>query len=156
MRYRLVPPAGMERLRTVRRAVPTDSATVEDCCAHLIGETPVCSRECAREWLVFLRALDLVATDGDGYYRTDTPIDNDAMATRFESSVFGVREVTAVLGDAEDALSVTDVFGRVQEELPQRNNRVASQEGEMYFERLLAWGVVLGLFARTDGRYQRA
>lgn len=108
MRFRLVPPpADIDRLETVRSAVPTEPTAVADCCAHLCQRADVPDRETASEWLVFLQALGLVM-NRDGYVRTEQVVDREQLKRAFEQRVYGVRELHEARASGETVESVAD------------------------------------------------
>ncbi|SDJ22768.1 hypothetical protein SAMN05216226_101223 [Halovenus aranensis] len=150
MRYRQLPPAGdWSTIEAVWQSVPTDPAETTDCCARLCDRTAVERREHASEWLVFLSALGCVTDDGDGYYRSVDSLDTEALGDRFETQVFGVSEVLAVL-DAEDGPLTTAAIRSRLEDDPLRGIERA-REG--YLARLLAWGVVFERFTADGAGY---
>ncbi len=119
MRFRLVPPpADIDRLETIRSTVPTDPTAVDDCCAHLCQHADVPDRETARQWLVFLQALGLVA-NRDGYVRTDLPVERERLQQRFEQDVYGGREIREATESGQSVTSVADEL-RAEEEYLRR------------------------------------
>lgn len=168
VRYRLVPePRGLEFLRSVGEAVPSDPGTVDNCCRHVTEQTGVDEPGRAREWLGFLRALGLVEeTDGE-YYRTGRDSDQDGLATAYETRVYGTTEVLDELARAEEPLTAEAVTGRADLDRPPSRSRKEVDAGDRsrqsgfhrrqaYVERLLEWGVVFGLVEDVDGKYESA
>jgi hypothetical protein len=95
MRYQMVPPpAGCERLWAVHAAIP--SSPVADCCERLCQRAHVPGRERAREWLVFLHALELARRREGSFVRARPPRRDDpeaALVTAFRRRVYGAREL---------------------------------------------------------------
>jgi len=155
MEYRLVPPPGsIERLHAIRETVPSDPNAVEDCCAHLIEHTDISSRTVAEQWLVFLRALGLVATDGGRYYRTEQAIDRSELCVALQSNIAGATAIADWLSSnrladhdekkvAED--EIERLYQAVESDLPRtvRDGESDSQQpqvtGKEYVSRVGKW-----------------
>jgi hypothetical protein len=158
MRYRLVPPPGdRSAITAVADAVPRDSSAVDHCCAHVVTETFVDTRDAASEWLVFLAALGLLAEDDAGYYRTEQPCRQDFLAESFVSNVYGVREVLDALADTPEPLTTVEVCERVRASYPEQNRGEldGASSWEQYTDRILGWAVVFELVARSRMGYER-
>lgn len=158
MRYRLVPPPGdRSAIASVAGAVPRDSSALDDCCAHLVTETFVDTRDDASQWLVFLAALGLLAEDDAGYHRTDQPCRQDFLAESFVTNVYGVREVLDALADTNEPLTTVEVHERVRDSYPEqdRGQRAGAPSWEQYTDRILGWAVVFELVTRTRLGYDR-
>lgn len=153
MRYRDVPPArDFDGLCRIYERVPESSDTVEDCCAHLVSETDIGTRAEASQWLVFLRALDLVETDEEGYYRVDDTLDRTTLADRFEERVLGASAIVSVVEESSTPLTSTEIANAIEESAP-RSLRTDSDwraEWEQYVGRLLEWAAVFGRLDRSD------
>jgi len=154
VRYKPVPaPRGLDVLQAIHRAVPADPSSTDDCCAHLAASSPVGDRTGAREWLGFLEALELVATDG-GYYRLAWDGRVTTLADSFERRVFGARELLGAVDRIEpatqeqlaDAVAGSDSF-RTRDSTPGAgvDSRV---------ERLLGWSELFGLVTESGGTYR--
>ena len=157
MRYKPVPePRDVGFLRTARDAVGFVPGSEADCCSRVTLETPVASRDRAREVITFLQALGLVE-ERDGRFRAvreGPEPDREILAARFHEQVYLAEETLAALeeGDATpedltDRLAGLPAWERARETDP---------EGEQLerVERLLGWAVALGLAEREDGRYR--
>ncbi|ELY67772.1 hypothetical protein [Natrinema versiforme] len=160
------PPADLERLETVRRALPADAGEIDDCCQHLIDETPLETRDEAGTWLTFLRALELAAEEPVGFRRrgpassgdADSPaLDRDRLGQRFRDRVYGADAALAVLERADEPLptgAVADALGddRSSSERRSRPNGVSEDR----VERLLGWAALLGVADRVENGYRLA
>ncbi|WP_202614482.1 hypothetical protein [Halostella litorea] len=160
MRFKQVPapPASLDALADYRRAVPLVPGSEDDCCARLQRRTDVATRPDARTWLTFLRALELVEETDDGYARTRRDADPTDLADAFRERVFGAREVLSALGDGP--VDAAEAFEAVRPAVPQwerhRNPGTWEADWRERVERLLAWGVLLGLAERTGEGYAAA
>lgn len=160
MRLKPVPPAPDDRggLAAAQRAVPLVPGTESDCCARLRDRLDLPSRDEARTWLTFLRALGLAERTADGsFVRTDRAADEPAVRRDFRGRVFAVREVLDALGP--EPRSADAVFADVVDAVP-RWERDREDEWQSRWRervrRLLDWAVVLDLADRTDGGYVAA
>ncbi|WP_267163686.1 hypothetical protein [Halovenus salina] len=150
MRYRQLPPAGdISDIERVWQAVPADPAETSDCCARLCDRVGVERREYASEWLVFLSALGCVTDDGDGYFRSVDALAVDSLGDCFETQVFGVSEVLAVLDAAAEPLTKTEIHTRLDDD----HRRHIGRAREGYLDRLLAWGLVFDQFDAAETGY---
>jgi len=156
MRYKVAPPArGVDSLAETQRAVPLVPETVDDCCARLVERTAVDTREDAREWLAFLEALELVEETPRGYRRLQVDPERERLGDAFRERVFGAVELLSALGS--EPLTVDEAFERLREHVPRwERDRRADWERDWRerTERLLDWGVALGLATREGGRYR--
>jgi len=152
VRFKPVPRArGIDILRAVHGAVPADPGLTDDCCAYLQESTGLPSRQVAEEWLVFLRALELVAENERGYYRLEWQPE-DAIAAAFRNRVAGAREVLDVI-DNEGSLSRAALIARFDSgDKETVEFRRPLNEGRL--GRLLGWGEILGLIEQSDGQYR--
>ena len=156
MRYKTAPePRSVSFLREVQSALPLVPGSAEDCCARIRDRTDLRSRDEAREYLTFARALGL-ATEGDrGYVRVrDGPSDSE-LGARFRKNVFGAREILQTLRDGDS--TVAECFGGVRDQVPRwERERHTDWEAEWQERtgRLLGWGVEFGLVSRHDDRYR--
>ncbi|WP_408957513.1 hypothetical protein [Natrinema sp. 74] len=161
MRFKPVPepPDDLAFVDTVRRSVPETAGTVDDCCAHLLAETALETRDEAATWLTFLRALELAAEEPAGYRRrgpapdegAGTPLKRDRLRRTFRERVDGAAAVLATLEDAERPLTaarVADALHETQSDGERRARRTRVEEDRI--ERLLEWAVLLGLAERTE------
>jgi hypothetical protein len=157
MRFKLVPepPDATARLAEAQRAVPLVPGTEDDCCARLVRRLDVPSRDVARTWLTFLRALELVEERDAGFVRRAQDPTTDHLRRAFVDRVYGAREVLDVLGsEPQDADAV---FERFEERVPEwEHYKDPAGWRETWRERvgrLLEWAVLLGLADRRQGGY---
>jgi len=156
VRYKVAPPArSLSFLRTAREAVPLVPDREADCCRAIQTATDVSDRETAREYLVFLQALGLVAESDRGYYRTRADFDRVALATAFEDSVFGVDVLLAALGS--DTIDADAAFEALRDEIPRWERERHTDWEAVWWERtanLLEWTVLFGLAEKTAEGYR--
>jgi hypothetical protein len=153
------PPAALSTVEDARRAVPLVPGTEDDCCARLLDRLALRSRDEARTWLTFLRALGLVEERDRGFVRTRDDADREALATAFREGVFGARELLDALADADDPLDVAAAFERFEPTVPRWERHKSGAWRTTWRERvarLLEWSVLLGLAERVDGTYRPA
>ncbi|WP_423750662.1 hypothetical protein [Salinirarus marinus] len=162
MRFKLVPkpPDSLEFVADAQRAVPLIPDTEDDCCARLMRRLDFPSRDIARTWLTFLRALRLAEETESGFRRTDVDPTREAVREAFVDRVFGASEVLDAL-EADGALSADEAFERFKERVPTWEHYKNPTEWEDVWrervERVLDWLTLLGAVERTaDGRYRRA
>jgi len=145
-----------DAVAAAQSAVPLVPGTENDCCARLMRREGYQSRDVAREWLTFLRALELAEETDSGFRRTDREPTPEHVRESFRERVFGARETVAVLREAADPLTAETAFERLRETVPgwerhRRNSWVDHWAART--ERLLDWLVLLDLAARADGGY---
>ncbi|MDS0475485.1 hypothetical protein [Natrinema sp. 1APR25-10V2] len=177
MRFKPVPepPADLAFVETVWRSVPETAGAVDDCCAHLLEETPIADRDEAATWLTFLRALELATEESAGYRRrspgpsddADTALERDRLRRAFRERVDGTEAILAVLADAVEhgstspdsqtrrdadraltAAAVADAVSDGPSDGERRARRTRIEEDRI--ERLLEWAVLLGLAERAE------
>ena len=161
MKFKLVPdaPGEFDFVGDAQRAVPLVPGTEDDCCARLMNRLDFPSRDTARTWLTFLRALELAEETQSGFARTRRSLDRDELAEAFESRVYGVSTVLDVL-DEHGPLSEEAAFEAFREEIPTwERHKDPSRVEDVWRERIgnmLDWAVLFGLAERTDEGYRRA
>ncbi|MFC7082494.1 hypothetical protein [Halorussus caseinilyticus] len=159
MQFKLVPepPADLDFVADAQRAVPLVPGSEDDCCARMLDRTDLTSRDAARTWLTFLRALGLAEEGPSGFTRTREDPTPEFLRERFRENVFGVPAVLEILETAEGSLSAEEVFAAFESEVPTwEHHKNPNSWEEIWGERvgyLLEWGVLLGLVERTDGEY---
>ena len=150
------PPAELEAVTDAQSAVPLVPGSENDCCARLMRREGYESRDVAREWLTFLRALELAAETDSGCKRTAREPTPDNLRTSFRERVFGAQEVLDVLRDAEGSLTADEVFDRFRETVPGWERHRRSSWVDHWGERtgrLLDWLVLLELAERAEDGY---
>ncbi|WP_115864857.1 hypothetical protein [Halorussus litoreus] len=159
MQFKLVPepPADLDFVADAQRAVPLVPGSEDDCCARLLDRTDLTSRDDARTWLTFLRALGLAEEQSSGFTRTRRDPDPEFLRERFRDHVFGVPAVLEILNAAEGPLSSGEVFDEFKSEVPTwEHHKNPNSWEEIWSERvgyLLDWAVLLGLVEEVDGEY---
>lgn len=150
------PPADLEAVAAAQRAVPLVPGTEDDCCARLMRRREFPSRDVARTWLTFLRALDLAAETDEGFVRTDRDPTPEHLRTSFVDRVFGVRETLTVLREANDPVTATAAFARLREIVPHWERHKRRSWEDDWVARVadtLDWLVLVGLAERTADGY---
>jgi hypothetical protein len=156
-RFKLVPPApdSLERVAEARRAVPLVPGTEDDCCARLLDRMDLPSRDVARTWLTFLRALGLAAEREAGFVRLDREPTPDYLRETLLDRVYGAREVHDALGT--EPVGSDAVFERFEEDVPEwERYKDPARWREVWRERvghLLDWLVLLDLAERRETGY---
>jgi hypothetical protein len=157
MRFKLVPepPESVERVAEAQRAVPLVPGTEDDCCARLLRRLEFPSRDVARTWLTFLRALELAEEREAGFVRLPREPTREHLQGAFLDRVYGAREVHEALGtEPRDA---DDVFQRFEARVPEwEHYKDPSGWRETWRERvshLLDWLVLLDLADRCKEGY---
>ena len=155
MRYKVVPePRSVAFLRDVQSALPLVPGTVADCCSRIRDRTDLQSRDEAREYLTFVRALGLAAGHDRGYSQMrDGPADGE-LGAQFHENVFGARETLEVLEEGRTAM---ECFAVVRDTVPRWERERHVDWAAVWrerTERLLAWAVEFGLASYENGEYR--
>ncbi|WP_049935035.1 hypothetical protein [Haloplanus natans] len=155
MKFKPVPPAPDEfgYVTRVQRAVPLVPGTEDDCCARLMNRLDLPSRDAARTWLTFLRALELAEETPSGYRRTDREPGVAGCREAFLNRVFAADAVRDALA-AEGPLTADAAFEAVRERVPAWERHRDTEWTDAWRERvadLLDWLVLLDAAARTGG-----
>lgn len=161
--FKLVPPAPEEltAVAGAQRAVPLVPDSEDDCCARLMRRCDFPSRDVARTWLTFLRALELVEETDSGFKRLRTDPTVDHLRSAFVERVYLAGPVFDALdaGDDPAAADVDGVFEAVRDAVPTWEHYKEPTRWEQLWrertEHTLDWLVLLGLVDRTDGGYVR-
>lgn len=150
------PPADLDAVADAQSAVPLVPGSENDCCARLMRREGYESRDVAREWLTFLRALELATETDSGFKRTDREPTPEHIRASFRDRVFGASETLEVLREASGPLTVDEVFDGFREVVPgwERHRRSSwVDHWEQRTERLLEWLVLLDLVGQGDDGY---
>jgi hypothetical protein len=113
----------------------------------------------AREWLTFLRALELAEETDSGFKRTGREPTRENVRESFRERVFGASDALAVLADADEPLDAETTFERLRETVPgweRERRRTWVEHWTERTGRLLDWLVLLGLAEQADGGYVAA
>lgn len=159
MQFKLVPepPESLDFVADAQRAVPLVPGTESDCCARLLDRTDLPSRDSARTWLTFLRALGLAEEQSSGFTRTRREPDREFLREQFRENVFGVTALMGILDGADEPLSADEAFEWFRDEVPTwEHHKNPNSWQEIWRERveyLLEWYVLLDLAEKVDGKY---
>ncbi|MFC7008299.1 hypothetical protein [Halalkalicoccus salilacus] len=150
------PPNAVDRLLEIRDALPLVPEPEESCCERLVHRACVVDEETARDWLSFLRGLDLAAEGDAGYYRTRD--DPSGLGEAMIEGVYGAREVRTILDDAGEPLTADEVFERFEAVPRWERRRNPDWEGvwRERVGRLLGWLTLIGRAERVEGGYRAA
>ncbi|WP_137284872.1 hypothetical protein [Halorussus salinisoli] len=159
MKFKLVPepPADLDFVADAQRAVPLVPGSEDDCCARMLDRTDLTSRDAARTWLTFLRALGLAEEQSSGFTRTRQDPTTEFLREQFRENVFGVPAVLEILAEAEGPLSAGEVFEQFRDEVPTwEHHKNPNSWEEIWGERvgyLLDWCLLLELVEEANGKY---
>ncbi len=165
MQFKPVPEPPADPLATVesvRAALPPEPDPAIDCCARVIAETAVESREVASEWITFLRALELAVREPAGYRREtgDGVVDPKPLGDAFRRRVAGADAVLSALEAESEPRTAPALFDRLEDgdELPRSRGRRDDEGFAAHWtariERILEWGVAFERVERVDGSYR--
>jgi len=152
VKFKPVPPAPDEfaHVERVQRAVPLVPGTEDDCCARLVDRLGI-SRDAARTWLTFLRALELAEETQSGYRRTDADPTAAGCREAFLTRVFAADAVRETLAEA-GPLTAEETFERVRGRVPTWERHRNTEWADAWRERvarLLDWLVLLDAAERV-------
>lgn len=151
------PPATLVDVEDYRRALPLVPGSEGDCCRRLMERADAPDRSTSGEWLEFLCAIGLARETETGFVRTREDIDRAGLAESFRSGVVLADEVIEAVDDADEPLSMDDVFDRVRDGVPQWE-RMKRDDWQDFWrdqvERRLEWAVLLGFVEKQDGGYR--
>ena len=161
MKFKVLPPPAdsLETVSEVQAAVPLVPDGEESCCARLLRRTDVASRDAAKEWLTFLRALELVEETAGQYRRLPQEADPDRVRASFRDRVYLAEDVLNVVSAADDPLGAGEVFARVSDRVPQWERHRLEDAADVWrgrVRRLLEWAVTLGLLEWAEEGYVAA
>ncbi|MFW5957243.1 MAG: hypothetical protein ACOCQ7_02280 [Natronomonas sp.] len=158
VRFKVVPepPTSIGVIDEFHAALPLVPANEDTCCARLVARTPVDARDRAREWLTFLRALELVEETDDGYRRLRTDSDLEGRRRAFRERVYLVEEVLDAIKSADEPLPAETVFAGVETYIPAWERLRHDDPGRIWRDRvarMLEWGVRFDLLERVETGY---
>ena len=157
MRLKVAPePRSPAFVREVSAALPIVPGSEDDCCARVVEATDVGSREAAREWITFCRALDLAEETDSGYRRLRRDPNREELATAFREGVFGADTLLDGLPD-DEPLDETEAFEGFRSHIPnwERHRRPDWEDHwRERVRRLLGWAVAFDLAERVDDGYR--
>lgn len=161
-KFKLVPAAPDDRdaVRAAQRAVPLVPVPEDEAVARLSRRLDAPSRDVARTWLTFLRALGLVEATDSGFRRSRVEPTVDHLREAFVARVFTAEELLATLREADGPVDVDGAFAAVRGRVPtwerHKNPRTWADVWRDRAGDLLDWLVLLGLAERVDGGYRAA
>ncbi|MXR41661.1 hypothetical protein GRX01_09970 [Halobaculum sp. WSA2] len=168
MKFKLVPeaPETVAFVADAQAAVPMVPGSEDDCCARLMRRLGFRSRDVARTWLTFLRALGLAEETDDGFKRLPADPTPAYVRDRFLSGVYGAGDVADALlaaggatGNSDEGgggLTVDEAFAAFVDRVPNWERFRTNDWESVWRERVgrhLAWFVLLGLAEERDGAY---
>ncbi len=159
MKFKVLPepPHDIAAVTSIHRGVPLVPDSEVSCCARLLQRTDIARQDDAKEWLTFLRALELVEKEAGQYQRRQTPVDAATLQEPFLDNIYLAAEALAVVEAAETPLPATDVFTRLSDSLPTWDQHRYHDPESVWRDRvrrILEWEVILGLLDRTADGYQ--
>ncbi|MFC7069385.1 hypothetical protein [Halobaculum lipolyticum] len=158
MKFKLVPepPADLGLVADAQAAVPLVPGSEDDCCARLVRRVGFRSRDVARTWLTFLRALELATETPEGFKRLRTDPSPEYLREHLLAGVYGASDVVDALLAADGPLTVGDAFDGFADRVPDWERYRTTAWESVWRERvghLLGWFVLLDLAAERDGGY---
>ena len=108
------PPDSLEDVAAAQRAVPLVPGSEDDCCARLMRRREFPSRDVARTWLTFLRALELAEETPSGFKRTDREPTLENVRESFVERVFGAEEALTALQNRDTPLPTDDAYAALR------------------------------------------
>jgi len=153
------PPADLEEVEAAQLAVPLVPGSENDCCARLMRRRDFLSRDVARTWLTFLRALELAEETESGFTRTDREPTLENLRESFLNRVFGAEEALEALENRDDPLPADEAFAELRGMVPGWERHKQRGWEDVWEERvgdLLEWLVLLEVADRTDDGYVAA
>ncbi|AGB16664.1 hypothetical protein Halru_2072 [Halovivax ruber XH-70] len=152
----------LDTLERVRSALPSTPEPNLDCCARVMAETTVETRDEAGDWLTFCRALELAAAEPDGYRRTgrSATLGRPSFGSTFRDRVLGADEVIGTLEAADDPLTPNTLFARLDDAdaIPRSARRRHGDQLEAHWtdriRRILDWAVAFDNVERICDGYR--
>ncbi|MFB6155840.1 MAG: hypothetical protein ABEJ22_08085 [Haloferacaceae archaeon] len=160
MKFKLVPeaPTSLSLVADAQRAVPLVPGTEDDCCARLMRRVGFESRDVARTWLTFLRALELAEETPSGFRRLRADPTPAHLRDAFRERVYGAAEALEALESAGGPLDADEAFEHFRERVPEwehhKNPRTWEEVWRERHGRVLDWLVLLELAERTPDGYR--
>lgn len=158
MKFKLVPdpPDSLDRVAEAHRAVPLVPGSEDDCCARLMRRLDFPSRDVARTWLTFLRALELAEkTESGSFVRRRTDPTPDHLRRAFRERIFGAEDVRGML--SADPTTAEEAFAAFEERVPVwEHHKNPTEWRDVWRDRvetILEWFVLLGVAEKRDGGY---
>ncbi|UIP01043.1 hypothetical protein Hbl1158_06730 [Halobaculum sp. CBA1158] len=157
MKFKLVPepPESLGLVADAHAAVPLVPGSEDDCCARLMRRVGFRSRDVARTWLTFLRAVGLAEETPDGFRRIRAEPTAEHLREHLLSGVYGASDVGDALTESE-SLTADEAFAGFVDRVPEWERYRTDDWEAVWRERvefLLGWFLLLDLAERRDGRY---
>lgn len=144
----------LEQVVAARDVLPLVPGTEDDCCARLMDRRGYPSRDVARTWMTFLRALGLAEETPDGYRRVRGAVDRDDLAVALRDRVFAVEALLSVLATTTEPLDAAESFARLRDRIPEWERHKHPREWADRWERktdwLLSWCALFGLLDERE------
>jgi len=159
MQFKLVPPVpdSLDDLDVARRAVPLVPASEDDCTERLLRRLDLPSRDVARTWLTFLRALGLAAETDRGFRRTEVEPTPDRLRRRLLDRVFLARPVRDAVAAADAPMAAAAAFDAVRDRVPpwerHKNPRTWESVWRDRVADLLGWLALVDVVDRREAGY---
>ncbi|WP_277553386.1 hypothetical protein [Halobaculum limi] len=159
MKFKLVPepPASLALVAEAHAAVPLVPGSEDDCCARLMRRVGFRSRDVARTWLTFLRAVGLAEETPDGFKRLRDDPTPELLRERLLDGVYGASNTADALLATADPLDAAAAFEGFADRVPNWE-RYRTDDWESVWrervERHLEWFVLLDLAESVDGGYR--
>lgn len=157
MKFKLIPPApdSVDAVRAAQRAVPLVPDSEDDCCARLMRRCDFPSRDVARTWLTFLRALELVEETPSGFRRLDREPTREHLRDALCRRAYLAAPLLDALADGP--LSDDDLLAVVRDLVPTwEHHKEPTRWEEIWTARArdtLEWLRLVGLAERTPDGY---
>jgi hypothetical protein len=158
MQFKLVPPApsDLEAVERAQRAVPLVPGSEADCCARLQSRLDLPSRDVARTWLTFLRALELVVETESGFKRRRIEPTREHLRDAFLRRIYGADNLLLALRESDEPMDADDAYDQFRHRVPTWETYKQADWEDVWRERveqLVEWFVLLGFAERTEEGY---
>lgn len=158
MQFKLVPPAppDLEFVAAAQRAVPLVPGSEDDCCARLQSRLDLPSRDVARTWLTFLRALELAVETRSGFKRRRTDPTPEHLQDAFRRRIYGADHLLIALRESGDPVNGEAAYEQFRDRVPTWETYKQADWEDVWrerVERILEWFDLLELAERTEEGY---
>lgn len=158
MQFKLVPPApdNLDFVADAQRAVPLVPGSEDDCCARLQSRLDLPSRDIARTWLTFLRALELAVETRTGFKRRQVDPVPEHLRDAFLRRIYGAEQLLTALRESDEPMDSREVYEQFRHRVPTWETYKQPDWEDVWRERvvrILEWFNLLGLAEQTDEGY---
>lgn len=158
MQFKLVPPAPAdpEFVADAQRAVPLVPGSEDDCCERLQSRLDLPSRDVARTWLTFLRALELAEETPSGFKRRRVDPTEEHLRDAFLRRIYGADHLLMALREGQQPVDAEGAYERFRTRVPTWETYKQADWEDVWrerVERILEWFDLLGLAERTEEGY---